>query len=230
MHQNYKRWIPVFDHDNNVPAPEYVASVTSKNPDECISQFENSVPFWDHWLCCADDVKPTLIRTDNKSHFTQIKFRPFLARTHLKILIEVWGRRMRPEDFVYQLLCGEKTAPKCAGHWTCAAWMRMKASPHNLSAGHWNVRDTSESITDAKWGHRCALFVSVDTQNQEIITLEWGTEFSKIDIVDFSSSHNSQYLRTHKGNILFSCCLILMHVLMHRKRPWSTPECIYWLR
>ncbi len=191
MHQKYERWVPVFDHDN-VPALEYVASVTSKNPDECKSQFQNSVPFWDHWLCCAYDVKPPLIRTDDKPHITQIKFRPFLARAHVNILIEAWGRRMRPEDFVCWLLCGEKTAPKCAGHWTCAASMRLKASPHNLSAGHWNVRDASESITDAKSGHGCAPFVSVDTRHQEIITLEWGTEFSKIEIVDFSSSHNSQ--------------------------------------
>ena len=45
MHQKYERWVPVFDHDN-VPAPEYVASsVTSKNPEECTSQFQNSVPF-----------------------------------------------------------------------------------------------------------------------------------------------------------------------------------------
>jgi hypothetical protein len=44
MQQNYERWVPVFDHDN-VPVPEYVASVTSKNPDECISQFQNSVLF-----------------------------------------------------------------------------------------------------------------------------------------------------------------------------------------
>jgi hypothetical protein len=44
MNQNYEWWVSVFDHDN-VPAPEYVASVMSKNSDECISQFQNSVPF-----------------------------------------------------------------------------------------------------------------------------------------------------------------------------------------
>lgn len=99
MRQNFELWVSVFVDDND-PSPENVASLTRRNPNECINQLWNSVPYCDRGFCGSNDVQPTLIRADGKRRITQIEFRPFLATALVYISFEAQERKCRPANFM----------------------------------------------------------------------------------------------------------------------------------